>query len=232
MLLQPRLPRLRCSALLDQQLWYLGRDIHGPSGNALRAYGFVRHRSDSGHGSSSYVLELAAESGALPIQLICWGFGVAVSSSTTAASVAGSGWAGIVVERFGWSSRLLLQPLSPAIHQVSDLPTAPRPVTNVEQEFAAQAELLMARAFAAYERWVLATLGQPHRDAALRDAPRHKRHRFLQTPGLALAWDECGESVQARITHVGTSIRSGQRTRAGRSAVVRVPVAPISACRD
>jgi hypothetical protein len=205
---QPIPAQLQCSPPLDQQLWYLGRDIHGPFGNALRDYGFVRHRPLAGHGSSSYVLPLPAESDGQPMQLICWGFGVAITRiELPLAGAAPVPWAGIVHERFGWSSRLLRHPLSPSIHQVSDLPAASRPVTAAEHEFTVRAKQLLARAFAGYERWAIATLGQAHRDAALREAPRHKRHRFLKMPGLAVAWEAYGRRADSR----GPSLRAADQ---------------------
>jgi hypothetical protein len=210
---------LRRLAIIDQQLWYLGKDIAAPTGNALRAYGFTRRRSATGTGSSAYLIPLqpdpADDAARTTGMLVCWGFGVyagdvlvpgdastsiaplsAMSERTTGASI----WAGAVIERFRDTPGLVRHPLSPDIHQVSSLPRSNAPRTEDDRNTAVAALRAIARTMAAYERWAIATLGVMHREHALRDAPRHKRHRFSRVTDLSGIWDAIARETP-RDTH-------------------------------
>jgi hypothetical protein len=194
-------PGFRRRAIVDQQLWYLGRDIGAQSGNGLLAYGFQRRRSPSGSGSTAYLLPISAFSPDLSGMLVCWGFGLYAGSIDEPAAAdtmvprtpigpARTLWAGACLERFGNAPRLVRCALSPTLHQVADLPRMVVPRTADERAFADATVREIARAFAAYERWAIATLGEAHRHAALESAPRHKRHRFKTEPELSGSWEQ------------------------------------------
>ncbi len=197
---------LRRSAIIDQQLWYLGRDIAGPFGNALIAYGFERRRAPGGRGSSAYLLPLVREGSppgiASDSMLVCWGF--AIYAGEVLADGAGgaaehavrgravpkqTAWAGVCIERFRDTPGLVRSPVASSLHQAADLPDTASPRTAAERVFAAAIVRRIALTLSAYERWALTTLGSAHRHAALRDAPRHKRHRFSHVPELSEIWD-------------------------------------------
>jgi len=226
---QPRWAGTRRNAIIDQQLWFLGRDIGGPHGNALLAYGFERHRPLRHQGSSAYLLNLADPSPDGPRVLICWGFGVyvgadatvaarhrspvraatdaatdaathaATHAATDAATHAPAPWSGLLFQRFGASPGLVRSAVSPGLHQVADLPARWPARTDTDDACAARFLHTLAHTLADYERWAISTLGSAHRAAALSAAPRHKRHRFLHTSELSVAWERWAEQRCARI---------------------------------
>jgi hypothetical protein len=207
---QPDWSALRRRAVIDQQLWFLGRDIGGPGGNALLSYGFERRRPVGSGGSTAYLLPLLPSDDARPTpattlaggpgMLICWGFALYAGAFDAVASNASPGeaftpsdparWSGICIERFRSTPRLIRGHLPPALHQAADLPRTTAPRTAGDHLFAATTMRCLARTLAAYERWAIVALGRAHREAALRDAPRHKRLRFTPTPELSTIWAE------------------------------------------
>jgi len=206
---QPRWTAARRNTIIDQQLWFLGRDIGGPLGNAPLAFGFERHRPAGIRGSSAYLLRLENPSHQVPQVLICWGFGLYIGADATCATdhripadAAGhtpTPWSGMLLQRFGASPGLVCSAISPTRHQVADLP-ARRPASNDADRASASALLrTLAQTLADYERWAITTLGSPHRTAALHAAPRHKRHRFLHTPELSEAWERWADVRCARV---------------------------------
>jgi len=193
----------RRNTIVDQQLWYLGRDIGGPHGNALLAYGFERHRPSAKLGSSAYLLRLDDPSDQKPRVIICWGFGLYVGAdvsctthqrtSTDAAGHRPTPWSGVLLQRFGASPGLVRSAIAPTLHQVSDLPARWPARTDADRECAGRLLHSLAHTLAGYERWAITTLGSAHRTAALHAAPRHKRHRFLTAPELSEAWTRWAE---------------------------------------
>jgi len=201
--MQPHWAGLRRNTIIDQQLWYLGRDIGGPCGNALLAYGFERHRPAGGFGSSAYLLPLRSPSVDEPSVLICWGFGAYVGlrkgctpldqRQADAARQSPAPWSGVFFQRFGASPGLVRHAVSPTLHQVADLPLRWTPRSDADRECASRTLSTLAHTLAEYERWAIDTLGSAHRTTALRAAPRHKRHRFLNAPELSEAWERWAE---------------------------------------
>lgn len=213
---QPSWNGLRRRAVIDQQLWFLGRDIAGASGNALLAYGFEKRRSRDRNGSTSYLLplvqpaseQLFGSSGVL----ICWGFALYAGAAPAEAPGASLGgrlvhhpthdWAGVTIERFGDTPGLLRTPVAPTLHQVSELPRATSPRTEADRTLATRALRMIALTLSAYERWAINTLGIAHRRAALRDAPRHKRHRFSHVLELSTVWEQLAGDEHATAPDV------------------------------
>jgi hypothetical protein len=188
---QPAWTSLRRRALLDQQLWFLGKDIGAKSGNALLRYGFERRRPEHGNGSTAYLLPLNHDSdihdGAV---LICWGFAVYAGAISTGADCPHPApYAGICLERFGNTPRLLADPLRATVHQYADLPRTIAPTTASDWATATTLMSRIARTCSSYESWAIGTRGEAHRLAALRDAPRHKRLRFTPLPSLTSVWN-------------------------------------------
>jgi len=206
---QPRWAGARRNTIIDQQLWFLGRDIGGPLGNALLAYGFERHRPAGGVGSSAYLLRLDASVDQAPRVLICWGFGVYIGADATCATdhripadAAGrpaAPWSGMLLQRFGASPGLVRSAISPTLHQVADLPARWPARNDADRASASRLLHMLAHTLADYERWAITTLGSAHRAAALHAAPRHKRHRFLNAPELSEAWERWAELRCARF---------------------------------
>jgi hypothetical protein len=141
--------------------------------------------------------------------LICWGFALyagaieGVASSTSPSNPFGmpnpAHWSGICIERFRSTPRLVRAPLAPALHQAGDLPRTTAPQTDGDRAFTASTMRSVARTLAAYERWAIVALGHAHRQAALRDAPRHKRLRFTSVPELSAVWEAlAGEDETAQ----------------------------------
>jgi hypothetical protein len=188
---QPVWTSLRRGALIDQQLWFLGRDIGAPGGNALLRFGFGRQRPERG-GSTAYLLPLPPErEDDTESVLICWGFAMYAGRGSTIIETTESpaSWAGVCIERFGSTPRLIAAPLGPTIHQFADLPRGSAPRSDNDWRFTTRLMARMARTCSAYESWAIDTLGDSHRRLALRDAPRHKRLRFTPVPSLASVWD-------------------------------------------
>lgn len=208
----------RC-AVVDQQLWFMGRDIAGPGGNALLNYGFERRRLPHRGGSSAYMLPLAQPANATLCGdagvLICWGFALyagAFCGEQSPARVSRRDviperepWAGVVIERFGDAARLVRAPVSPALHQVSELPPGVTPRTEYDRTFAATTVRAIALTFVAYERWAITTLGRAHRHASLHDAPRHKRHRFSRVAELSGVWERLARQHGNAEAQLGNS---------------------------
>jgi hypothetical protein len=204
-MLQQGLPRrfLR-RALIDQQLWFLGRDICASGGNALLAFGFERQRPPAGVvGSSSYVLPSQRIPNRLHEDdvLICWGFALYLGPMLGSAGCApeaadGSSEArGLIVERFGSSPRLTRAPVRSDIHHVTALPAATPAVTEAQRRTLRHRLVALSDVMASYERWARTHLGVAHRAAALREVPRHKRQRFADATDLAGAWQQVARAV-------------------------------------
>jgi len=206
---QPRWAGARRNTIIDQQLWFLGRDIGGPLGNAPLAYGFERHRPAGICGSSAYLLRLEDPSHQVPQVLICWGFGLYIGADATCATdhripavAAGhppTPWSGMLLQRFGASPGLVRSAISPTLHQVADLPVRWPARNDADRASASRLLHMLAHTLADYERWAITTLGSAHRTAALHAAPRHKRHRFLNAPELSEAWKRWAELRCARF---------------------------------
>jgi hypothetical protein len=194
-------------ALVDQQLWFLGRDICATAGNALTAFGFQRRRAPADVvGSSAYVLpspQLAGSSHADDV-LICWGFGLYLggeAASDTGANVLAmpphDHRYGLLLERFGRGPRLVPTQMPRDVHHVTALPKAIAPATPAQREALRTRLVALSGVLAAYERWAIASLGHSHREMALREIPRHKRQRFLPITELSDAWETLGAQLSA-----------------------------------
>ncbi len=206
-----RTPTLRRS-LIDQQLWFLGRDIAAADGNGPLSFGFSRMRAFDGRGSSAYTLQTSPESSAPALRedlhLMCWGFAIylgpiAPTCSGKTCAILAPECAGIVIERFRRRPRMVHQPMPLTVHQVCELPPNTPPQTDAELQRAAELVRVLAYTLAPYERWARETLGNAHRTQALAEVPRHKRHRFVNAIDLEAEWNDVGCSAEYSPTCVG-----------------------------
>ncbi len=145
----------RGAALLDQQLWCLGRDIFHADGNALIRYGMTCHRVPQGQqGGHAYSQQLGASS-----RVVVWGFGLFCGDDALG---------GIMMRRFEFSPHWCPRAsLTLPIWRIDQVPAVapPRGQQQIERSLG-----LMARALTwleDYEAWAGRALGRAHREAVL-----------------------------------------------------------------
>jgi hypothetical protein len=180
---------LRLPVLLDQQFWFLGHDIRHTAGNGLERYGFKRFRSADGVGTSCYLLPQAPGAA-----LVCWGFGaylgaICEENGTPPSGDAGTGAAGVLVQRHSVTPRLVVAPPTVPLHRLADLPRTRAPRSRGDWELVHTGLRTLAERFADYERWARRALGEPYRLDTLRTLPRHKRRRFEPVSDLSAYWE-------------------------------------------
>jgi hypothetical protein len=173
----PRAIRILGEELLDQQLWFCGRDVLHEGGNGLLRFGFDRVRPPASHAAASaYVLPL--DDGR---RVVLWGFGVFYGDDALG---------GLFLRRYGFGPRLTPAAAPRAAFAPSELPPLRAPVTDDEARLARALLTATMRWVAAYERWAQATFGLPFRRRCIAERPRRKRRRLTVAPAqLPEAWD-------------------------------------------
>jgi hypothetical protein len=143
------------AALLDQQMWCWGCDIRRPEGNVLLQFGFSPWRPPAGTlGSTAYQLHSPPSR-----QLVLWGFGLFYGDGAEG---------GLYLKRFTFSPLWCPNPdLRAALWRPEDLPEFRRPSPSAEQGSLRRLLAGVLHWTAAYETWVLATLGPDYRRQCL-----------------------------------------------------------------
>jgi len=192
----PRAVRILGEELLDQQLWFCGRDVLHEGGNGLLRFGFERVRPPASQAAASaYVLPL--DDGR---RVVLWGFGVFYGDDALG---------GLFLRRYGFAPRLTPAAAAPRTAVASsDLPL--RTPATADEARRARALLTGAmRWLAAYERWAQATFGLSFRRQGIAERPRRKRRRLTVAPEqLPEAWDAI-----AAWSENGTPLAGWLRTR-------------------
>jgi len=159
----PAADRHLLAELLDQQMWFFGRDIQHPDGNLLLRFGFSRERPPSEvSGTSRYAI--ATDGGTL----VLWGWGA--------------------VWRDGHPHALLLRRHGPGPRLISaqgalDSVWAHTALVGTPAQSDAESARLhtLLRDFAAwvhhYEQWVRTTCGEAWRAECAALRPRHVRRK-------------------------------------------------------
>lgn len=184
-------------ALLNQQCWLWGCDVRRPEGNLLLEYGFARTRPPEGvTGSNAYTLVTPAGQ-----QIVLWAFGLWY----------GDARGGLFVGRYQCLPLLAATATPPA---AAFLPTH---VTGVAVPGTAaewrRGLLLLADALswiAAYERWVLASVGLPYREACV-NAWERGTCRVPPLQALHL-WQEFATACRV---HLASDVEKGGGTPTG-----------------
>lgn len=188
--------------LLDAQLWCVGRDIQHVDGNALLRWGFARVRPPAGAtGSSAYRLALADGS-----RCVLWGFAVWYGAPALGA--------GLLLHRHPFAARLTTSVEPPLPLWRAEQLALALPSAVVAPDRAPALAARLARAFAGYEAWALATLGAAHRRECERERPRGVRRRQpVPCEALADGWRALAERLAG-----DEPACAGARRREGRAS--------------
>lgn len=179
----PATARRRAATLLNQQCWCWGYDVRRHAGNLLIAHGFERYRVPQGQqGSSAYTLSLGSGKA-----VVLWGFGVFYGDQSLG---------GLYVRREGFNPRLLHDSAPPSC--VCDCHTMDVACTSTDKTDQRCLHTLLIDALhwiAAYERWVIATIGLQYRQEAV----SAWRKNTLVAGQIAAAWEEvAGQCIAHR----------------------------------
>lgn len=149
--------------LLDQQMWFFGRDIQHPDGNLLLRVGFARERPPAEvSGTSRY--SVATPLGSLTL----WGWGALWRDDRPRA---------LLMRRHGPGPRLV--PETTRLEHVWAHTAFADARAAADGELARTSMLLadFAGWVHAYEQWVRATCGESWRSACVALRPRHVRRK-------------------------------------------------------
>lgn len=116
-------------ALLDQQLWCLGRDVTRIGGNVLAELGMCRYRSQDGRGSTAYTGRVARDG-----VVWLWGFGLLYWQPDRG---------GMFLRRYGFDPVLVAEPKNP-VHRPEYLAPFTRP--NSARQRATASDLVRSAA--------------------------------------------------------------------------------------
>lgn len=170
--------------LLDQQMWFFGRDIQYPEGNLLLRFGFGRERPPAAEsGTSRYTI--ATAEGALTL----WGWGALWRDHQPLA---------LLLRRHGPGPRLVSS-AGPLDHVWAHtaLSDARAPLAA---DLARVGTLLadFAGWVYAYERWVRATCGESWRGECAALRPRHvRRKQVVAAERYVHRWEQIAGAVVA-----------------------------------
>ncbi len=176
----PRPLRRMASALLDQQLWYLGMDIRRDDGNAPLAFGFRRVPSSDVRAATCYLLDGIGAPSLDGVTLGVWGFGLCCACTDGEATV---------VRRFGFAPRRpaprgdLLPAWAP-----DDLGPIVSPVGRTQWTRCWVLLSAACGALAEYEAWALARFGITYRHWCLAGRPKLVRRRMLAPHAVPDRW--------------------------------------------
>lgn len=180
----PRSDRHLLAELLDQQMWFFGRDIQHPDGNLLLRFGFARERPPVGvSGTSRYTLATPAGS------LTLWGWG---------ALWCDTGPRALLMRRHGPGPRLVA---AAETHQSvwahTAIPDTRAPIgADVRRVGTLLAEF--AGWVQHYERWVRATCGESWRQECAGLRPRHvRRKQVVAAERYVHCWQQIASPVAA-----------------------------------
>jgi len=159
----PAADRHLLAELLDQQMWFLGRDFQHPDGNLLLRFGFARERPPAEvSGTSRYAIATAAGT------LVLWGWGAVWRDGHPLA---------LLLRRHGPGPRL-----TSALTSLDNVWAHTALVGTPAQSDAEHARLHTLLADFAdwvqhYEQWVRATCGESWRTECAALRPRHVRRK-------------------------------------------------------
>jgi hypothetical protein len=161
--ISPSADRHLLAELLDQQMWFFGRDIQHPDGNLLLHFGFSRERPPGElSGTSRYAIATAGST------LVLWGWGAVWRDEHPLA---------LLMRRHGAGPRLIS-----ATAALDGVWTHTALVGTPAQSDGESARLhTLLRDFAAwvhhYEQWVRSTCGVAWRAECAALRPRHVRRK-------------------------------------------------------
>jgi hypothetical protein len=180
----PAPDRHRLAELLDQQMWFFGRDIQHPEGNLLLRFGFTRERPPVAvSGTSRYTMTTPVGS------LTLWGWGVLWRDREPLA---------LLMRRHGPGPRLVSAAVAREQVWAHTALTDSRAAASDEL---ARVGMLLAD-FAGwvhrYERWVRDTCGESWRRECAELRPRHVRRKQMVAPALYVqTWQQIAHTAVA-----------------------------------
>jgi hypothetical protein len=168
------------AVLLDQQMWCWGRDIVRSEGNLLLQFGFRKERPPANtSGCSAYVLTPFPG-----CQMILWGFGLFFG-------LASSG--GLFLRRYAFNPVWTKLPALPVIVWCDEGLPPMHPPQSIDERTRTQRLLTAAvRWIAAYEQWVLDTVGIEYRQGCLQQWPK----QIVPAERVPDEWRRLAEGVQ------------------------------------
>jgi hypothetical protein len=168
------------AALLDQQLWCLGRDVAGKD-NVLLNLGFCRYRATSGKSEATLYTTGTPEGNIIWL----WAFGVAFT-------VPGEG--SIFVRRYDFTPRLLNVDSFIGINEVDRLPTLRPAVSANDWQRLRRHSCGLCSWIAGYEHWIAENYGTAWRGECLR---ARSKPGIVEAQGMATAWDRAAKQCRS-----------------------------------
>lgn len=167
-------------SLFDQQLWCWGYDIR-QQGNLFLRYGFAQYRQDKSCGGTAYTLRMT--DGAV---LRLWGGNLIYQDAALGA---------LHLKRYEFEPRLM-----PVQYELSyrTPENSATPQSADECLCAARLAAGCMRWIAGYERWVLETGGQAHREAAVQ-AWKQNAVFLIAVDEMAALWDESAAAIERYV---------------------------------
>jgi len=170
--------------LLDQQMWFFGRDIQHPDGNLLLRFGFARERPPVAvSGTSRY--SITTPTGSLTL----WGWGALWRDDQPMA---------LLMRRHGPGPRLVSA--AACLEQVWAHTAVSETRAAASDELARVGSLLadFAGWVHAYERWVRASCGESWRRECAAMRPRHvRRKQVVVAERYVHSWQQMARTVVA-----------------------------------
>lgn len=170
--------------LLDQQMWFFGRDIQHPDGNLLLRFGFARERPPvEVSGTSRYAIITPTGS------LTLWGWGALWRDREPFA---------LLLRRHGPGPRLVAATNAPDQVWAHTALTNARAAASDEVGRVGTLLADFADWVHGYERWVRATCGESWRVECAELRPRHVRRKQVVAPAQYVQrWQQMGRTVLA-----------------------------------
>jgi hypothetical protein len=173
----PAVDRHLLAELLDQQMWFFGRDIQHPDGNLLLRFGFDRSRPPVAvSGTSRYII--ATHAGVL----VLWGWGAVWRDADPLA---------LLMRRHGPGPRLI-SARSPLDDVWAHTALAGTPARSDADRARLDALLTdFAGWVSEYEQWARATCGEPWRQECAALRPRHvQRKQVIAADRYVQSWQQ------------------------------------------
>ncbi len=180
----PSIFRGQVADMLDQQFWFLGRDVRASEGNLLLELGFEQTRPPADcKAATQYALNFPDRS-----QLRLWGFGLWYSRRSEK---------GVFLRRSEFAPRLCH--LSAPIWRAEDLPALEFPSNETQINHLWHDLAIVFDWFAVYERWVINRCGLAYRISCLN---QWNKRCDVEAQRIADFWEfvaqvcrECASSV-------------------------------------